>query len=209
MAAQMFFDAKLAKETGAAGSDGGMSGMDPSMMMGHPIPPAGRSSSIISLPYEFPTPGNYRVWVQFKTSGQIMTAIFDASAGAENSGALLFSLIQSQLFDKANPCEFLNSQQLEDTSILRKAFSVQKLVDQVLVFGMRNLTAHQTLLSSGQKIQLCHLATLHTLLIVGTKMAKSDPSWMTKEHKVSRTAIRTSLFDDSNTRTRGWIIREA
>ena len=79
MAAQMFFDAKLAKETGATGSDAGMSGMDHSMMMDHVMPPAVGSSSIISLPYEFPTPGNYRVWVQFKTGGQIMTAIFDAS----------------------------------------------------------------------------------------------------------------------------------
>ena len=48
-------------------------------MMGHVILPAVGSSSIISLPYEFPTSGNYRVWVQFKTGGQIMTAIFDAS----------------------------------------------------------------------------------------------------------------------------------
>jgi hypothetical protein len=84
MAAQMFFDAKLAKETGATGSAAGMSGMDPSMMMDHSmmgqvIPPVERNSSIISLPYEFPTPGNYRVWVQFKTGGQITTAIFDAS----------------------------------------------------------------------------------------------------------------------------------
>ena len=84
MAAQMFFDAKLAKETGAAGSDDGMSGMDHSMMMdhstmGHAVPPAGGSSSIISLPYEFPTPGNYRVWVQIKINGRIMTAIFDTS----------------------------------------------------------------------------------------------------------------------------------
>jgi len=79
MAAQMFFDAKLAKETGTAGSEDSMSGMDHSMMMGHTIPSAGESSSIISLPYEFPTPGNYRVWVQIKIDGRIMTAIFDTS----------------------------------------------------------------------------------------------------------------------------------
>lgn len=74
---------------------------------------------------------------------------------------------------------------------------------------MGNLAAHQALLSSGQGMQLSRLTTTHTLLIVGTKIAKSDPSWMTKEHMVSRTAIRISLLDDSNTRTRGWIIREA
>ena len=102
-----------------------------------------------------------------------------------------------------NVDEYLNSQQLEDTGILWKAFSIQKLVDQILVFGMWNLAAHQTLSSPGQKIRKYYLTTLHTLLIVGTKIAKSDPSWMTKEHNVSRTAIRTSLFDDSRTLTRG------
>ena len=83
MAAQMFFDAKMAKETGLSGSDGGM---DHSMMMNHskmshtmPHPLAGDESSTISLPYEFPTPGDYRVWVQIKTDGQIMTAIFDTT----------------------------------------------------------------------------------------------------------------------------------
>jgi hypothetical protein len=87
MAAQMFFDAKMAKETGVASGDGGMpAGMDHSMMMdnsmmGHAMShaPANGGSSIISLPYEFPTPGDYRVWVQIKTNGQIMTAIFDTT----------------------------------------------------------------------------------------------------------------------------------
>ena len=45
--------------------------------MPHPL--AGDESSTISLPYEFPTPGDYRVWVQIKTDGQIMTAIFDTT----------------------------------------------------------------------------------------------------------------------------------
>ena len=36
-------------------------------------------SSGISLPYEFPTAGDYRVWVQVKIGGEIMTAIFDAT----------------------------------------------------------------------------------------------------------------------------------
>jgi hypothetical protein len=83
MAAQMFFDAKLAKETGVTANDGnmpGMSGMDHSMM-GHTMSPhaVGGEPSIISLPYEFPTPGDYRVWVQIKTDGRIMTAIFDTT----------------------------------------------------------------------------------------------------------------------------------
>lgn len=82
MAAQMFFDNKLAKETGSG--DTAMAGMDHSMMMmdhsmmNHAMSPmTDAGSSSISLPYEFPSPGNYRVWVQIKTAGQIRTAIFD------------------------------------------------------------------------------------------------------------------------------------
>jgi len=41
--------------------------------------PAGGSSSTISLPYQFPTSGDYRVWVQIKIAGQVMTAIFDTT----------------------------------------------------------------------------------------------------------------------------------
>jgi len=88
MAAQMFFDAKLASETGTATSDGAMAaGMDHSKMdhamMGHAPhqDPSEAQSRVISLPYEFPTPGEYRVWLQFKTDGRILTAIFDATVG--------------------------------------------------------------------------------------------------------------------------------
>jgi hypothetical protein len=63
MAAQMLFDAKMTRETGEK----------PSMTMITPTP-----ESTISIPYEFPTAGNYRVWVQVKTGGQIQTAAFDA-----------------------------------------------------------------------------------------------------------------------------------
>jgi hypothetical protein len=38
----------------------------------------GPARPIISLPYEFPAPGKYHVWVQFKTEGQIYTAVFEA-----------------------------------------------------------------------------------------------------------------------------------
>jgi hypothetical protein len=34
-------------------------------------------ADVISFPYEFPKPGDYRVWVQVKVSGQIMTGVFD------------------------------------------------------------------------------------------------------------------------------------
>jgi hypothetical protein len=34
-------------------------------------------ADVISFPYEFPKPGPYRVWVQVKIQGQIMTGVFD------------------------------------------------------------------------------------------------------------------------------------
>jgi hypothetical protein len=85
MAAQMVFDAKLAREGGlealcGPGGSAAGAGADHSKM-GHTTQPlfAGDEPSVISLPYEFPTAGNYRLWVQVKTGGRVMTAIFDTT----------------------------------------------------------------------------------------------------------------------------------
>ena len=83
----MFFDGKLAKETAAGSHDAMPAGMDHSMMMmmdhsmmGHTMAhTSGGGSSTISIPYEFPSPGDYRVWVQIKIAGQVLTGIFDTS----------------------------------------------------------------------------------------------------------------------------------
>lgn len=72
MAAQMFFADKLAK-TGSEMPD--MPGMDHSMMH-HRHSESGISS--VYLPYEFPAPGDYRIWVQFKIGGRVVTSVFDA-----------------------------------------------------------------------------------------------------------------------------------
>jgi hypothetical protein len=79
MAAQSFFETKLANETkseslGPVSADA----QDHTMHHHH----SGSANSSVYLPYEFPEPGNYRIWVQFKTNGRILTAVFDATVSS-------------------------------------------------------------------------------------------------------------------------------
>jgi len=46
--------------------------------MGHMMAP---SDGVLSFPYEFPQPGRYRLWVQVKSGGRVLTGVFDTVVG--------------------------------------------------------------------------------------------------------------------------------
>ena len=74
MAAQQAF----AKKAMEAGGMTAIAGMDHS---------AHAAASVVSFPYAFPQPGRYRIWVQVKRAGKVLTGVFDAEVGGGGPAA--------------------------------------------------------------------------------------------------------------------------
>ncbi|MEO7990090.1 MAG: hypothetical protein ABI663_11140 [Chryseolinea sp.] len=47
--------------------------------MNHEVDAEHPEHSVVTFPYSFPTPGNYRIWIQMKRNGKILNSAFDAT----------------------------------------------------------------------------------------------------------------------------------
>jgi len=74
MAAQQVFEQRV--KTDGGGAD--MGSTNQPMNMANPSSNAVETGSV-SFPYSFPQPGNYRIWVQVKRGGRVLTGAFDAT----------------------------------------------------------------------------------------------------------------------------------
>jgi hypothetical protein len=79
MASQMAFTMREAGDSVAGKLGRRINEMDSSHLQLPPIPADG----VISFPYAFPKPGNYKVWVQVKHAGRVLTGVFPVKVEAQ------------------------------------------------------------------------------------------------------------------------------
>jgi hypothetical protein len=86
MAAQQVFAQSLSGPPAGGGQGGPTGGAGMETMPGMDQPAAAATgTAILSFPYEFPRPGAYRLWVQVKSGGRILTGVFAAAVAKQSS----------------------------------------------------------------------------------------------------------------------------